>query len=1222
MSPSVILVSVCMWKIEEMSELNNKKYHAFISYRHADNKEPGRQWATWLHQAIETYEVPGELVGKENGRGEIIPARIYPIFRDEEELPANADLGKSIVGALDSTRLLIVLCSPRAVESTYVADEIHYFKQQGHSDRIIAAMIDGEPNTSWDKGKLGVGFKVEDECFPLPLQFEYDEQGVRTDKHAEPIAADFRINNNGVPEQSWTSSEAYRLHLQEQSQTQNNHTKSEILSLISAFESQQHLMLLKIISGILGVPLGELTQRDKAYQLEQAQLKARKLRRWLFAITGLALLAIAAGFLAYSKQQEAEQQTRVAQVSESKIIAQSAVEAFSQGDYLNSIKLALSVLPYSFNKPERAFSPDAEAILSSAVFHEKLIYSGKGDKLWNDFDWLNKEPYKTRISRDQTRLILYGAAAPAVIDLVNGNRVELEAMPGGVIWKTKVSKDGNFIAAERESDDGNQTYVWSTLDGSLILNQQARFSLFSSDEKLAGFYIKKDQSQKEPFKKTVNKSKKKTIEGYLVDIATGNKVTNFVGELTFVDQTENRLLVHDRNNCHWRFRKSTQCDVVANILSIPSGELLLEIPGELQVPVLANNLVILKNSKKSIRTAKVSNISKQKNTDKRENVVKGVSVWDLKKRKQVDFYSGRFTYFDKEHQRLFVTDESTHKISLWDTENHTLLLEFSGKIVPYQWSWEEDKVEQLLLLDRWEEITFLVSSGTEENEETRRYSLIDGKLISQTKGQYLGLHNEDTILTYLRIEVESESQTIDRVQVFTEEYDIPLIEMDDHLCDVENEGFSNYPEMPRVEGNVVLFNCNNNIHLYYPNSANPQRPEIIPSKFPAKWVSKGGVFWFGEDYAEVMSFSHWEGGGVHSEKMMRVKLEESIEFTSLLNGKYLLAQTPDSGFSLWNSSGDIFEPVVVIEEYELAEDYVQQFEDGNQVERKEGLNKKEKLVTELGFDFNRLRKPKQKQAFDPEASYQESIDEIWTSSKVFSEHPLSKITTYKVEKVIELKKDNLAVIIGANHAYLLNCETGEKIAPLYEGIEREDYFFEGFHESSGVSENPNQTAFIFYNPFGAWLFDMQGQRKLTLCDDLSSCQYNVNFEWLGDKNSVFIIKQNPVIYSLDNDSQIDLCKSYEKNSECREVFRSFVRFGNDTIATGSAIFDFKSGIKILQLPGELGGMFAHPSRFNEDESAILMSAESGGGMDIYGIWKLPERGESLLQKARNKYLEQ
>ena len=197
-----------------MTSKAQRNYRAFISYRHADNKEDGRQWATWLHQSIENYDIPSDLVGTNNARGEEIPARIFPVFRDEEELPADADLGGAITRALDATETLVVLCSPRAVQSTYVADEIDYFKRLGRSDRIIAAIIDGEPNTSWDKGKQDLGFSAADECFPVPLQFEYDQNGP-TNKRAEPIAADFRINDNGQPIQAWTSLEAYRLQLKD-----------------------------------------------------------------------------------------------------------------------------------------------------------------------------------------------------------------------------------------------------------------------------------------------------------------------------------------------------------------------------------------------------------------------------------------------------------------------------------------------------------------------------------------------------------------------------------------------------------------------------------------------------------------------------------------------------------------------------------------------------------------------------------------------------------------------------------------------------------------------------------------------------------------------------------------------------------------------------------------------------------------------------------------------
>ena len=291
-------------------------YHAFISYRHADNKEQGRQWATWLHQAIETYEVPADLVGKINARGDEIHARIYPVFRDEQELPAHADLGTSITQALDSTRLLIVLCSPNAVASTYVADEIDYFKKKGHSDRIIAAMINGEPNTSWDTSKQKLGFNEQDECFPEPLQFEYDAQGNQATKRAEPIAADFRINNNGQPEQGWTTPEAYRQYLKETTQLNNK----QIQEKIEKYQQQQNLMLLKIIAGILGVPLGELTQRDKEYQLEQERLRAQKLKRWLSGVAILAIVAVISGVFALIQREEAVEQRKEAQ--EQKIIAE------------------------------------------------------------------------------------------------------------------------------------------------------------------------------------------------------------------------------------------------------------------------------------------------------------------------------------------------------------------------------------------------------------------------------------------------------------------------------------------------------------------------------------------------------------------------------------------------------------------------------------------------------------------------------------------------------------------------------------------------------------------------------------------------------------------------------------------------------------------------------------------------------------------------------------
>ena len=105
-------------------QLLNKKYKAFISYSHANNREQGRKWADWLHQQLETYEIPAELVGKPNDAGEPIPHSIFPVFQDEKELSASSDLAHSLTSALEQAEFLIFLASPKSAQSRYVRDEI------------------------------------------------------------------------------------------------------------------------------------------------------------------------------------------------------------------------------------------------------------------------------------------------------------------------------------------------------------------------------------------------------------------------------------------------------------------------------------------------------------------------------------------------------------------------------------------------------------------------------------------------------------------------------------------------------------------------------------------------------------------------------------------------------------------------------------------------------------------------------------------------------------------------------------------------------------------------------------------------------------------------------------------------------------------------------------------------------------------------------------------
>lgn len=161
------------------------KYWAFISYSHAD-----QAWADWLHKSLETYGVPKVLVGRTSKVG-VVPKRAYPIFRDRDELPSSADLGEKLMQALMQSRFLIVVCSPRAVASRWVNEEIKSFKSIGREDRVLCLIVDGEPYAS-EHPELGL-----EECFPEPVRYKVDANKRITEERTEPIAADARRGKDG-----------------------------------------------------------------------------------------------------------------------------------------------------------------------------------------------------------------------------------------------------------------------------------------------------------------------------------------------------------------------------------------------------------------------------------------------------------------------------------------------------------------------------------------------------------------------------------------------------------------------------------------------------------------------------------------------------------------------------------------------------------------------------------------------------------------------------------------------------------------------------------------------------------------------------------------------------------------------------------------------------------------------------------------------------------------
>ena len=118
------------------------RYYAFLSYSHKD-----KELADWLHRELERFRVPNTLAGKLTANG-VVPRRLTPIFRDQQDLSAGADLGEEITAALAASQFLIVLCSPHTAASRWTNQEIESFKRTRPEGCVLAAVVGGEPFAS------------------------------------------------------------------------------------------------------------------------------------------------------------------------------------------------------------------------------------------------------------------------------------------------------------------------------------------------------------------------------------------------------------------------------------------------------------------------------------------------------------------------------------------------------------------------------------------------------------------------------------------------------------------------------------------------------------------------------------------------------------------------------------------------------------------------------------------------------------------------------------------------------------------------------------------------------------------------------------------------------------------------------------------------------------------------------------------------------------------
>lgn len=387
-----------------------RKYKAFISYRHADLDSAV---AKTLHSLIEQYRVPKAL--RLNGE-----KKMGIVFRDEEELSATNDLTDKIYTALDNSEHLVVICTKSTLQSPWVTKEVEHFLKKHDRDKAHIILADGEPM----------------EVFPRPLTHTELENGMI--EVTEPMAVDVRAES--IP--------AVKKKL-----------KTQVLRLFAAMlgcpydalamreQHRKRQRFAAIMSVILAIAVGfsaillvknhEIDQKNAELDSANTALEAKNEEL-------------------DKKNEELEEKNSEVLMRESELLTANSNEAYREGNYYTAIASSSTALPTK-EDPRPYYAP-AEAALLTAL----SPFDGEDSYIMRDTVLEQSTPVENfRISADGTKLAtldLYSVVT--IFDTVTGEILNTVQLNTNAVYSfttvhllycpetdSVIAFDGNTIAA-------------------------------------------------------------------------------------------------------------------------------------------------------------------------------------------------------------------------------------------------------------------------------------------------------------------------------------------------------------------------------------------------------------------------------------------------------------------------------------------------------------------------------------------------------------------------------------------------------------------------------------------------------------------------------------------------------------------------------------------------------------------------------------------------------